>query len=324
MIVVELHPEQLIDKEILGTLSADERVSLDAHVASCPVCHLERLSRCDFQNDFVVEANRAKLLRIVSLAMEEAGLAGCVPHVSGERRTVRALAGRAPRVSPRTRLAVSLAAALLMVTVGAAAWPEVRLVFSARRSSDRTETPAKWTSPPEPLAARSSPPGAATTGDPDPKASREVVPVVPATIVRSAKRARARPEALASDRSAAAIFEEANDALRRKAYARARALYQDLETGHSGSPEAQTALAILGRLALDAGQPAAALRYFDAYVAGSGGALVEEAAVGRALALERLKRPSEEAAAWSSFLAGYPTSTHAAHARARLAVLGEH
>jgi TolA-binding protein len=323
MIVVELHPEQLIDKEIQGRLSEDERVRLNAHVAACSVCHLERLSRGDFRNDFVVEANRAKLSRIVSLALEEAGLAGGTPDVSGERSTVRAPAGRAPRVSLRTRLAVSLAAALLMASVVAAAWPEMRHVFAAWKSADRVETTAKWTSPPEPPASRSGPP-AVTPRDPDPEASREVLSVVPSTVVRTAKRARARPEGLAPDRSAAAIFAEANDALRRKAYARARALYEDLESRYSGSPEAQTALAILGRLALDAGQAAAALRYFDAYAAGSGGALVEEAAVGRALALERLRRTSEEAAAWTSFLAGYPASAHAAHARARLAVLGEH
>jgi len=321
MTVVELHPEELIDKELLGKLSAAERVRLDSHVATCTVCTLERLSRSAFRDAFVAEVNCASVSRIALVAVEAAELARCAPDISRDRRTARAPAGRAPRVSPR--LAVSIAAALLMACMAAAALPGVRHLCSAWRSSAPIETRPKAALPLESLAARSGPSGDATQHGPGPEASPKVVPVKPSTVVRVIKHRRARPEALTSDRSAAAIFEEANEALRQEAYATARSLYEELETRYGGSPEAQTALAILGRLALDAAQPVTALRYFEAYVAGGGGALVEETAVGRALALERLERPREEASAWSSFLAKYPASAHAAHARARLAVLGE-
>jgi len=323
MTVVELHPEELIDKELLGKLSAAERVRLDSHVATCTVCTLERLSRSAFRDAFVAEVNCASVSTIALVAVEAAELARCAPDVSCDRRTARAPAGRARRVPPRMRLAASIAAALLMACMAAAALPGVRHLCSALRSSAPIETPAKAALPLEPLATRSGPSGDAMQRGPGPEASPKVVPVKPSMVVRVAKHRRARSEALTSDRSAAAIFEEANEALRQEAYATARSLYEEIETRYGGSPEAQTALAILGRLALDAAQPVTALRYFEAYVAGGGGALIEETAVGRALALERLKRPREEASAWSSFLARYPASAHAAHARARLAVLGE-
>jgi anti-sigma factor RsiW len=41
----ELHPEDLIDKELADRLSVPERSRLDAHVAACPVCRLERGAR---------------------------------------------------------------------------------------------------------------------------------------------------------------------------------------------------------------------------------------------------------------------------------------
>jgi len=41
----------------------------------------------------------------------------------------------------------------------------------------------------------------------------------------------------------------------------------------------------------------------------------------RALALQRLGRPADEAAAWSALLGAYPASVHADRARRRLAEL---
>src|SRR4051794_39879675 len=66
MSVVELHPEELIDKLEAGTLGAAERVRLDAHVAACDVCRFELGLRRDLVDDLGaagIPAPRAKVPR---------------------------------------------------------------------------------------------------------------------------------------------------------------------------------------------------------------------------------------------------------------------
>jgi len=122
--------------------------------------------------------------------------------------------------------------------------------------------------------------------------------------------------------SAAAIFSDAGDARRRGAYDEAIRLYGDLTQRYPHSTEALNAHAIVARILLDRGDASGALGHFDAYLASGAGSLREEALVGRALALERLGRSSDEAAAWNALLDAYPQSVHAARARARMAALG--
>ena len=87
--------------------------------------------------------------------------------------------------------------------------------------------------------------------------------------------------------------------------------YQRLISGHPGSPLAGTAQLALGQLFLGpAGDPKAALRAFDAYLA-LGGPLAEEASHGRIQALQRLGRTAEVRAAIDRFLARYPASSYA-------------
>lgn len=45
MRIVELHPEDLLDKESRGTLGWADRVALQAHAARCVVCRFERRLR---------------------------------------------------------------------------------------------------------------------------------------------------------------------------------------------------------------------------------------------------------------------------------------
>ncbi|MFO0680047.1 MAG: zf-HC2 domain-containing protein [Polyangiaceae bacterium] len=51
VVSLHLHPEDLFDKESAGTLTAQERERLDAHVASCAECRLERRMRADFADE---------------------------------------------------------------------------------------------------------------------------------------------------------------------------------------------------------------------------------------------------------------------------------
>jgi hypothetical protein len=130
-------------------------------------------------------------------------------------------------------------------------------------------------------------------------------------------------EAAAADNGASELFGAAERARREGDPTRARRLYAQLAALFPGTREELAARVLRGQMLLDElDDAAAALRSFDHYlVAEPGGALAEEALVGRAEALRRLGRASAEAAAWSDLLARYPRSVHAERARERLAAL---
>jgi tetratricopeptide (TPR) repeat protein len=117
------------------------------------------------------------------------------------------------------------------------------------------------------------------------------------------------------------LFGAANEARERGSYDEAIRLYSELTQQDAQSPEAVTVHAILGRLLLDRGDAPEALRHFEAYLSTGVTKLREEALLGRALALQELHRPGEEAQAWGSLLEAHPRSVHAARARMRLSLL---
>lgn len=47
-VIVELHPEELLDRESRGALSDGERIVLEAHVRRCAACDCERRLRIVF------------------------------------------------------------------------------------------------------------------------------------------------------------------------------------------------------------------------------------------------------------------------------------
>jgi outer membrane protein assembly factor BamD (BamD/ComL family) len=118
--------------------------------------------------------------------------------------------------------------------------------------------------------------------------------------------------------SASSLFEEASAARRRGRMLEAAGLYRDLEARFPASPEARLSIAVVARMELDLGEAAAAASGFGAYLATGDRALREEAMAGRAIALGRLGRTSDEVAAWRELLRAYPGSSYANVARTRL------
>lgn len=82
MTVIDLHPDELLDRARHGALSADERARLDEHLAHCVACRMEQL----LVHDFAEEARRAS----------DSGLAA---QVSG----ALIAASKAPSMAPRPR-----------------------------------------------------------------------------------------------------------------------------------------------------------------------------------------------------------------------------
>ena len=119
--------------------------------------------------------------------------------------------------------------------------------------------------------------------------------------------------------SAEELLAAANRARREHRYPVAVRLYRRLQSAHPRSREAALSHVTLGRLLLDGTHdPRGALREFDRYLAqGRHRVLDEEARVGRALALMRLGRRTEEQRAWRELLAHHPDTLHAERARSR-------
>jgi TolA-binding protein len=179
---------------------------------------------------------------------------------------------------------------------GAPALPSARPVAAHPRSVAATE----------PALSPSSKPAAASSPEPAQEPARPAAPAA----VESA--------------SASELFSRANQARRDGKVTEAVRLYRALQERFSGTSEELVSRVTLGRLLLDRlGDSRGALVQFNSYLASpGGGALREEAMVGRALSLGRMGRSAEERAAWKALLDTWPKSTHQKRAQARLAELG--
>jgi outer membrane protein assembly factor BamD (BamD/ComL family) len=122
--------------------------------------------------------------------------------------------------------------------------------------------------------------------------------------------------------TAQSLFDRANSARRAGRMLEASALYRELNTRFATSSEARVAIVLLARLQLDRGESESALAGFEAYLDSGHAALREQAMVGRAQALRRLGRDSEERAAVRELLRAYPDAPYARLARERLELEG--
>jgi len=314
---VDLHPEELLDRARSGTASKEELSRAHAHIANCAACRIEQTLLVEIERstapqtyDYLVAA---RIRAFVGRAVEERTGAGAG---LGKRRTARKWA------------AFAFAATLLLTTIGAAA---VILREHRRATAEQATNAVILATLPRPplvaegLSGAEPNPRAEEAKDQPDKTIDETNDEAPGA--RAAQRTRGaavRTErAKAVDGSAAELFARANLLRRRDEVSEAAGVYRELQRSFPGSAEELLSRVVLGRLLLDRlGDSKAALAQFESYLAGaSQGSLREEALVGRAVALGRLGRVTDERNAWNTLLDAYPRSTSAARARARIAAL---
>jgi tetratricopeptide (TPR) repeat protein len=289
MSAVDPCPDDLLARAPDELLGPADRAILDAHLARCADCRTALV---------IAAALRAEATTLVDDDLVVARLAS-----RARQRTLTK--GRHRLTGRRWR---SVATALLLVGGAAAAsvWhsrraslPDVRFELGSGHPPDTQPRPPESSLPAE--VSKAIPLSASV---PAPTHRRRPIVADSASLLRQAREARA-----SGDR------------------ARAIALYQRIEQRFEGSPSAAVAEIAVGTLLLeeqsDEGRsPRAALAEFDHYLASEpGGALREEALVGRARALESLGERAKALAAWRSFLDLYPRSLQASAARSHLAAL---
>lgn len=296
MSVVDLHPEELLEKEARGELDSEDRRRLAEHLAHCATCEFERRLRADFALELASDApvraslgsrlprfNRSRVRRSWRARTAWPAVAAVMLAVS---------AASASNLVPRWRVVVSTALRAIGVTAVA--------VTSARPTSQA----------PGPMAS------SASVAVPAP-AVVDVLPVsAPSSDAAVVVRHVVRPATPSA--TAASLFDEASAARRRGDYTAAFALHHDLESKFPGSREAQESRGAMARLLLDRGDDAAAMDMFESYLNAGGGGLREEAMAGRAEALDRLGRSVDARRAWQELLEAFPLTTYADHARARM------
>lgn len=347
--MTDLHPEELLHRAAAGTLVADERARLRAHLDECEGCRLELAVRR-------AAARQARPRRGDERRLERLATAA----VSRARR--REPAAPVPRIGTWTGFGLGAAAGILLLLVSA--WV-VRVGHGVLAGRDATPSQAEATRTAEPEAGPVSERAATTatvergTASPEPSAAEEAPPMpepesVPASasdglgpsLERAADRSRratlprapaggdatpsatgetADDAATTADASvpalldAAALFERGTAASREGDATTALATFRSLRERFPTSREARTSWVLSGRLLLAAGEATAALQCFDAYLEHGGkGPLVPEAMAGRAAALHRLGRTGEARAQWEAIMARFPRSSAATEARTRL------
>jgi len=227
-----------------------------------------------------------------------------------------------PRLHPRARGLLLLAAALLG-TAGAAAWWTGDRWSSGIVAGDSGVAASASPGPMVPVPGRSERAevvdrargtGAKSAGD---LRAEESTATPPPDGHSAPKNGNGGPARAPSKGDAADLFRAAGQARGAGDFGRAMRLYAQLQQRFPGSAEAQASRVSLGKLLLASGRAAAADQQFSAYLA-RGGALAAEALVGRAACLAALGRTTEERGVWQRIRRDYPSSVYAARAAQRL------
>jgi TolA-binding protein len=321
---VDVHPEDLFDREQDGTLTAEERRRLDSHALQCAACSLVRTA----VRDFAAQRNPAPGddALIARLSGEALGRAATISSgtISPALRTTYIGA------HPRRRRSWAVGAIVLFAATGATAsfWSVrgsiVQRFLANAPAEEIAPAPAL---PKAPIARAKAAPAPPVVEEPAVEEAAEptlvvVTPVAPTPVaairLRAPEPVNVPPPVVAP--AADELFAAANDARRHGDAQKSFELYTQLARNYPGSREEMTARVALGRLLLDrGGEPTQALGLFTRYLDESpGGTLAEEARLGRALALTRMGSAKDERQAWQQLLAFHPNSIHAERARKRL------
>ena len=67
--VVDLHPEELLDRDARGELTAADQTRLQAHLARCAACRFERQVRADFADELAGDEDDGSLPSVERLAL---------------------------------------------------------------------------------------------------------------------------------------------------------------------------------------------------------------------------------------------------------------
>jgi TolA-binding protein len=300
---VDVHPEDLLDRESAGRLSLEQRKRLDHHTARCASCAVLRPMTAAFASQRAPRAgDEARLARLY-----ESTLGVEVAPGSGYSRS---------RIGRRLGPVAMGAVILLAGTAATASFWSVRQLFVHRAepvaAAPMVEPESAPIRPAPRARERIAAPPAVAIAEPEPAPVRPPVRA-PATV-------REAPRPHVTEDSADRLFAEANEARRRGDLASAMKFYQQLQQQYPGSREETTSRVLLGRLLLDRGEDTpAALSLFARYLnASPNGTLAEEARLGKALSLMRLGRRTEERQAWQDLLAAHPATVHARRAEIRL------
>jgi anti-sigma factor RsiW len=317
---VDLHPEDLLDRARRGEASPDELHRLRMHLAACAACRFEHVLADDCARAAAPSAPASQDAQLLSRVRK------------GASRAVRARASAARGRNRRgaKRLVFAAAALLLFAGTFAAATTVVRRVWHRGPDIEPVERAARPARVHHKMGVASSgtlaaageapaTPAADEAFGPDDAAPGIVEAPKPtvAPLVRHARTVAAESETPGD------LFSRANAARREGKTREAARLYRLLQREFPGTSEELVSRVTLGRWMLDRlNDPSGALARFDSYLANPvHTALREEALIGRALALGRLGRETEERGAWTAFLAAFPGSVYAERARGRLEIL---
>jgi hypothetical protein len=311
MMRIDLHPEELLERAARGTATDADWARLEQHLAECAVCRVERalsaraaLDAAPLHDEKLVVARlkRAVAVRLASPTARRPRRKSALIAVALAAGALASVAAAATLVVVRRTPAslASVAPALPGPRPAKAKQPHAIAAVEEKAAQPSVEPPAQ-SAPPETALPESAPPESA----PQPARRSSVTAVEPA--------------------SASELFSRANQARRDGKMTEAVRLYRTLQEHFSGTSEELVSRVTLGRLLLDRlGDSRGALVQFNSYLASpGGGALREEAMVGRALSLGRMGRSAEERAAWKALLDAWPKSTHRKRAEARLTELAD-
>lgn len=285
-------PDDLLVAARQRILSELERKALSAHLERCESCRAGELA--------------AELLHVPLFAdaMPTASERALVERVA--ERASSAVAKQARRAHwGWRRVAVTVAVFLGMGGVASALIG--RSFVSPRRV--------------DPLPAPTGPEIAPRVhrGDRTPAVPKAAAPAPLAPVKRLAAARPVREGAIATADTAASLFADAGRARHDGDLRRAVALFGTLRSTFPDSDQARVASVSMGDLLIRLGEPARALRAFDAYLSDvRTGPLREEALFGRARCLRELGDSAAEADTWARLVRDFPGSAYSPAARKRL------